>query len=219
MNDLRYSSDNNCFNLGIDVKIDRNCYSWAHFLASTVSEAFKPSNRIYYFCSGQAMGFKFVADNNVGKLARWLRLIGYDTLLFRQKNDSQMIRTALSEGRVILTKDSQFMRRRLVTSGRIKAIHIKQDNPELQVQELVQALNLNYHFKPFSLCLECNQELIARDIEDMEKRVPTHVFRTQTQYTECPACHRVYWRGTHWQAMVKKLQELQSTAGENYAFT
>ena len=165
------------------------------------------------------MGFKFVADNNVGKLARWLRLIGYDTLLFRQKNDSQMIRTALSEGRVILTKDSQFMRRRLVTSGRIKAIHIKQDNPKLQVQELVQALNLNYHFKPFSLCLECNQELIARDIEDMEKRVPTHVFKTQTQYTECPACHRVYWRGTHWQAMVKKLQELQSTAGENYAFT
>ena len=164
------------------------------------------------------MGFKFVADNNVGKLARWLRLIGYDTLLFRQKNDSQMIRTALSEGRVILTKDSQFMRRRLVTSGRIKAIHIKQDNPKLQVQELVQALNLNYHFKPFSLCLECNQELIARDIEEMEKRVPTHVFKTQTQYTECPACHRVYWRGTHWQAMVKKLQKLQSTAGENYAF-
>ena len=126
-----------------------------------------------------------------------------------------MIKTALNEDRVILTKDSQFIRRRLVTSGRLKAIHIKQDDPKIQVQEVVQALNLNYHFKPFSLCLECNQELIAREKEEVEKRVPTHVFKTQTQYTECLTCHRIYWRGTHWQAMVKKLQELQKRAGEN----
>ncbi len=161
------------------------------------------------------MEVKFVVDNNVGKLARWLRLIGYDTLLFQKKNDSQMIKTALNEDRVILTKDSQFIRRRLVTSGRLKAIHIKQDDPKIQVQEVVQALNLNYHFKPFSLCLECNQELIAREKEEVEKRVPAHVFKTQTQYTECLTCHRIYWRGTHWQAMVKKLQELQKRAGEN----
>jgi hypothetical protein len=155
------------------------------------------------------MEFKFIADNNVGKLGRWLRLIGYDTLLFRQKHDSLMIRTALNEDRVILTRDSAFIRRRLVTSGKLRAILIRQDNSELQVQELVQALNLNYHFRPFSLCLECNQELISRDKDEVEKRVPSHVFETQTQYTECPACHRVYWRGTHWRAMVKKLQELQ----------
>jgi len=107
------------------------------------------------------MEVKFIADNNVGKLARWLRLIGYDTLLFKQKNDGQMIKTALSEDRVILTKDSQFMKRRLVTSSKLKAILIKRDDPKLQVQEVVQTLNLNYHFKPFSLCLECNQVLIA----------------------------------------------------------
>jgi len=190
-----------------------------HFLASTVSEASRPSNRIDYLCSGQTMEFKFVADNNVGRLARWLRLIGYDTLLFRRKDDSQMIETALSEDRVILTKDSQFMRRRLVTSGRLKAIHIKQDNARTQVQEVVQALSLDYHFKPFSLCLECNQELTARDKEEVQNRVPAHVFKTQTQYTECPACHRIYWRGTHWQAMVEKLQEWESSAGENHAFT
>jgi len=164
------------------------------------------------------MEIKFIADNNVGNLARWLRLIGYDTLLFKQKNDSQMIKTALSEDRVILTKDSQFMRRRLVIDGRLKAIHIKQDDPELQVQEVAQTLNLNYHFKPFSLCLECNQKLIARDKEEVQNRVPAHVFKTQTQYTECPACRRIYWQGTHWQAMVKKLQELQRRTGENHAY-
>jgi uncharacterized protein with PIN domain len=163
------------------------------------------------------MEIKFIADNNVGKLARWLRLIGYDTLLFRQKDDRQMIKTALSEDRAILTKDSQFMRRRLVVDGRLKAIHIKQDNPDLQVQEVVQTLNLDYHFKPFSLCLECNQGLISRDKEEVQNRVPAHVSETQTHYTECPTCHRIYWRGTHWQAMVRKLQELQSRTGENHA--
>ena len=197
----------------------KNCSSWVSFLESPINEASKRSNRIDDLCSGRAMEVKFVADNNVGKLARWLRLIGYDTLLFQKKDDNQMIETALNEDRMILTKDSQFIRRRLVTSGRLRAIHIEQDDPRIQVREVVQALNLNYHFKPFSLCLECNQELMAREKEEVGKRVPTHVFKTQTQYMECPTCHRIYWRGTHWQAMVKRLQELQSTAGDNHAST
>ena len=155
------------------------------------------------------MEIKFIADNNVGKLARWLRLMGYDTLLLKQKDDGQMIKIALSEDRVILTKDAQFMKRRLVTNGELKTIHIKQDDPKLQVQEVVETLNLNYHFKPFSLCLECNQALIGRNKEEVQNLIPPHVFETQTQYTQCPACHRIYWPGTHWQAMVKKLQDLQ----------
>ena len=92
------------------------------------------------------MEVKFITDNNVGKLARWLRLIGYDTLLFKQKDDGQMIKKALSEDRVILTKDTQFMKRRLVKNGKLKTILIKQDDPKFQVQEVVKMLNLNYHF-------------------------------------------------------------------------
>lgn len=165
------------------------------------------------------MEIKFIADNNVSKLARWLRLIGYDTLLFREKDDGQMIKIALSENRVILTKDTQFMKRRLVTNGTLRTIHITQDDPKLQVQEVVRTLNLNYHFKPFSLCLECNQVLIARGKEDVKSLIPAHVFETQTQYTECPTCHRIYWPGTHWQAMVKKLQDLQGGGSENHTPT
>jgi uncharacterized protein with PIN domain len=165
------------------------------------------------------MEIKFIADNNVGKLARWLRLMGYDTLLFKQKDDGQMIKIALSENRVILTKDSQFMKRRLVTNGKLKTIHIKQDDPKLQVQKVVETLNLNYHFKPFSLCLECNRALIARDKEEVKNLVPAHVAETQTQYTQCPACHRIYWPGTHWQAMVKKLQDLQGKGEGNHVST
>jgi len=163
------------------------------------------------------MEIRFIADNNVGKLARWLRMIGYDTLLLKQKDDATMIKTALNEDRVILTKDGQFMKRRLVTNGQLKAMLIKQDNPETQIREVVKVLNLNYHFNPFSLCLECNQTLIARSKEEVQRLVPPHVFETQTQYTECPACHRIYWQGTHWQAMMKKLQDLQREGGENCA--
>ena len=165
------------------------------------------------------MEVKFVTDNNVGKLARWLRLIGYDALLFKQKDDGQMIKTALSEGRVILTKDTQFMKRRLVTNGKLKTILVEQDDPKLQMQEVVKILNLNYHFKPFSLCLECNQVLIARDKEEVKNLVPAHVFETQASYTECPVCHRIYWQGTHWQAMLKKLEDLQIEGGENHTST
>jgi hypothetical protein len=151
------------------------------------------------------MEIKFIVDNNVGKLARWLRTIGYDTLLLKQKDNKKMIEIALDESRVILTRDTQLMKRRLVTNGKLRAMFITQDNPKEQLQETVRKLNLSYHFKPFSLCLECNQRLIPRSREEVQNLVPPHVFETQTQYMECPACHRIYWQGTHWQAMIKEL--------------
>ena len=151
---------------------------------------------------------KFIVDNNVGKLARWLRVIGYDTLLFKEKDDSKMIELALNEGRVILTRDTQITKRRLVTDGKLKAMLIKHDKPKAQLRETAKALNLDYYFRPFSLCLECNQMLIPRSREEVQNLVPPHVFETQDQYMECPSCRRIYWQGTHWQAMVKELREL-----------
>ena len=162
------------------------------------------------------MKIKFIADNNVGKLARWLRLMGYDTLLFNQEDDSQMIITALNEDSVILTKDVQFMKRRLVINGTLKVVLIEQEAPGTQIREIVKALDLDYHFAPFSLCLECNRALLARSKEEVQNLVPPRVFETQTQYMECPSCHRIYWQGTHWQAMVKKLQDLKGEGGGNH---
>ncbi len=154
------------------------------------------------------MQIKFIADNNVGKLAKWLRIIGYDTLLFKEKNDSKMIEIALNEDRVILTKNSQIMKRRLVTNGKLKAVHIKCDEPNVQLQETAKILNLDYHFNPFSLCLKCNQKLVPRSKEEVQDLVPPRVFEIQKQYMECPSCHRIYWHGTHWQAMVRELRNI-----------
>lgn len=155
------------------------------------------------------MEIKLIVDNNVGKLARWLRMMGYDTLLFKQKNDSKMIKTALHENRVILTRDTQLMKRRVITSGKLKAMLITQDDPKAQLQETAANLNLSYFFSPFSLCLECNHRLIPRDKEEVRNLVPPYVFKTQNQYMECPVCHRIYWQGTHWQAMTRELKILQ----------
>jgi uncharacterized protein with PIN domain len=99
------------------------------------------------------------------------------------------------------------MKRRLVTSGQLKAILITSDEPEQQIRQVIGSLNLDCQSKPFTICLECNQPLVERSKEDVEDLVPPYVFKTQSQYMQCPTCHRIYWRGTHWQAMTKKLKE------------
>jgi uncharacterized protein with PIN domain len=143
----------------------------------------------------------------VGKLAKWLRMMGYDSLFFNGSDDSHMVARALAEGRVILTRDTEIMKRRLITSGRLKAVLIDSEEPEWQIRQLIDTLNLTHQFKPFTLCLECNQPLIERSQEEVKDRVPPYVYKTQSQYMECPACHRIYWRGTHWDAMTRKIKE------------
>ena len=148
---------------------------------------------------------KFIVDLNVGRLARWLRMMGYDTLLFDHGEDYRMIRIALDEARIIITRDTRIMERRVITSGRLRAILISGDRPEEQIRQVIEHLHLDIDFRPLSLCLECNQPLMERSKEEVADRVPPYVFQTQEQFVECPACHRVYWKGTHWQAMTKKL--------------
>ena len=152
---------------------------------------------------------KFIVDNNVGKLAKWLRMMGYDTLFFNGSDDAQMVATALAEDRVILTMDTQIMVRGVVTSGRLKAILIESDKPEEQIQQVIETLNLDCQFRPFALCLECNETLEDRSGQAVKDRVPPYVYQTQSKYVECPTCHRIYWRGTHWQAMTKKLEKFR----------
>ena len=154
---------------------------------------------------------RFIVDHNVGKLAKWLRVMGYDTLFFNGSNDSRMIATALAEERVILTRDTQIMQRRVVTKGQLKAILIKSDRPELQMHQVIETLNLDCQFRPFTICLECNQTLVVRSKEQVKDLVPPYVFRTQSQYMECPTCHRIYWRGTHWQAMTERLKQFMKS--------
>jgi uncharacterized protein with PIN domain len=143
----------------------------------------------------------------VGKLARWLRMMGFDSLFFNGSEDSHMVARALAEGRVILTRDTEIMKRRVISSGRLQAVLIHSEEPEQQMQQLMDTLDLRQQYQPFTLCLECNQPLVPRRQGEVKDRVPLYVYKTQSQYMECPACHRIYWQGTHWQAMVKMLDK------------
>jgi len=153
---------------------------------------------------------KFIVDANSGKLAKWLRLMGNDARFFEGKEDSEMILIALREERLILTRDTHVMAWSAIASGRVKAILIEDDEPEKQVRQVVRQLGLGPRSRPFSVCLECNEPLIDVDKAAVQERVPPHVFETHDRFSQCPACHRVYWRGTHWHDMQRRLESLDS---------
>jgi uncharacterized protein with PIN domain len=152
------------------------------------------------------VAIKFIVDINAGKLAKWLRIMGYDTLLFMDKDDGQMVKIALRDSRIILTKDSQFLKRRIITSGKIRAMLVEGEDSKGQLKQVTEAFKLDYQHKPFSLCLECNSPLVEKGREEVKDTVPPHIFKTHDRYMECPLCHRIYWQGTHWQAMNQELE-------------
>jgi uncharacterized protein with PIN domain len=151
---------------------------------------------------------RFIADQNVGKLARWLRMLGFDTLFFDGQDDGEMVCLALGEGRIILTRDTRIMLRKLVTSGQIKAVLFVTDRPKEQICQVIKSFGLKDKFHPFTRCIEDNRPLEERNREVVRDRVPSYVFKTQQQFMECPHCKRIYWRGTHWQAMTARLEKL-----------
>ncbi|MBI4287102.1 MAG: Mut7-C RNAse domain-containing protein [Chloroflexi bacterium] len=156
------------------------------------------------------MEVRFLADVNVVKLARLLRVLGYDAKVIPDEDDNHLIATALKEDRILLTRDTQIMRRRIVTIGRLKALLVQDDRPEQQLRQVVSALRLDYNLGRFTRCLECNEVLVERAKEDMRDLVPPYVFKTQTEFRQCPGCKRVYWRGTHWQNMNHDLEQWQA---------
>lgn len=151
---------------------------------------------------------KFIADSNVGKLARWLRMMGYDTLFYNYIEDNHLVDIGLREERVILTRDTQIMKRRVVVGGKVKAILIRQDNPKEQLDQVIKKLKLDCQLRQFTRCLECNHNLSPKTREEVKELVPPYVFSTQEHYMQCPSCLRVYWRGTHWQRMKEALAEI-----------
>jgi len=150
---------------------------------------------------------KFLVDINVGKLARLLRMMGYDALLFDSGDDNRLVARALSEGRIVLTKDREILRRRVVTGGKLKALLIQSINPDEQLKEVVTAFGLNASGS-FTRCLECNALLEPREKEEIKDRLPPYVYKTQNEFRECPICRRLYWKGTHWERMSRRLERL-----------
>ncbi len=137
-------------------------------------------------------------------------MMGYDTLFINGIDDDELVRMALNEERILLTKDTGILRRRIVATGKVKAILIESDAVREQLKQVVLALDLGPKFDSFSLCMVCNTHLIPREKEEVRDLAPPYVFKTKDQYMQCPDCLRLYWRGTHWERMSEELEQIKN---------
>jgi uncharacterized protein with PIN domain len=144
---------------------------------------------------------KFLADTMLGRLATWLRLLGYDTAYLPDANDAELARRARAEDRVLLTRDIELTRRRGV-----RCVLIESERVEEQVQQVFHALKLTPR-EAFSRCAVCNGALEEVSKEAVRGAVPPYVFHTQERFRRCPCCERVYWRGTHWAHMFAQIED------------
>jgi uncharacterized protein with PIN domain len=144
---------------------------------------------------------KFIADIMLGRLATWLRLLGYDTTYLPNVDDPELARIARTEDRILLTRDVELTRRR-----GIHFVLIESDQPDEQVHQVFRARKLTAR-EAFSRCAECNHRLESVSKESVRGSVPPYVFQTQERFRRCANCGRVYWRGTHWARMVARMED------------
>lgn len=149
---------------------------------------------------------KFIADRMLGKLAKELRMLGYDTVYYRGENAYPLIKLAREEGRLILTRNTKLLPKR--PEDRI--IRIMEDKPSLQLRELIQEGYVSLKEGTlFSRCLFCNILLDEIPRDEAEGKVPDFIFYQQKDFSRCPQCLRIYWKGSHLKNMKKWVDELR----------
>ena len=138
--------------------------------------------------------FKFITDASLGRLAKWLRLLGYDTVVFPNQAGREMLRQADAEGRIVLTRRRDMTQRQF--SGHL--FLITGVDIASQLNDVISKYSLKVdQQKIFGICLKCNEKLYSMVREEVRDLVPPFVFENCTEYNQCPRCHNVYWAGTH----------------------
>lgn len=156
---------------------------------------------------------RFIADAHLGGLARLLRMAGFDTLYSNHWQDAAIAAIAADEGRVVLSRDRELLKRRNVSHG----CFVHALKPAQQLRDLFARLDLAGSARPLSLCLECNAPLRAIDRAGAEGRVPAGVFARQPSFSTCDVCRRIFWEGSHWRRMRELLAELVPAPGSRIA--
>jgi hypothetical protein len=149
---------------------------------------------------------RFVADAHLGGLAHLLRMAGFDTLYDNNYADRAIADIAASEGRIVLTRDRELLKRREVTHG----CYVRALKSEWQLREIFERLDLARSARPFTLCLHCNAPLRALATALARPRVPPRVRAHYTRFTTCDVCHRVFWEGSHFRRMCEVLASVGS---------
>jgi uncharacterized protein with PIN domain len=144
---------------------------------------------------------RFVLDVHLGRLARYLRMAGFDAKYANDASDPELARVSAGESRILLTRDVGLLKRAAVTRG----YWVRETRPARQLQEIVQRFELKRLLKPFSRCMECNTGLEPAPKE----RAPEQARARHTEFRECPACGRVYWPGSHYARMRGIIERLE----------
>lgn len=145
---------------------------------------------------------RFFCDAMLGRLARWLRVLDYDTEYDPDIEDEYLVRRAIEECRTILTRD-----RALPDEWRIgqSCVVIKAEDAMGQLREVVRVLDLERPHALFRRCLECNAPLSGASPEEVGDRVPPRVRATHDRFHRCPVCRRIYWEGDHTRRMRRRV--------------
>jgi uncharacterized protein with PIN domain len=156
---------------------------------------------------------KFICDDNLGKLTKWLRTLGYDTLFFDPIEDGELVSKALRENRVVLSRDANLSRFKLKLGERL--LLIQSEKPLEQVKQVVEHFKLKIDkdlsagskVGLFSRCLICNQVLEKVEKEKIKDRLYPYVYQTQDNFMRCPVCDRIFWSATHVQKMTRTFSD------------
>jgi uncharacterized protein with PIN domain len=148
---------------------------------------------------------RFVADGHLGKLARHLRMAGFDTLWDNAWDDDRIVQVSAAQTRTILTRDKGMLRRNDVERG----YFVRATESEAQLGEVVRALQLEALIRPFTRCRECNVVLEDVARERVAERIPERVRDLYERFKRCPGCERVYWEGSHFARMKGVLERLR----------
>jgi uncharacterized protein (TIGR02611 family) len=136
---------------------------------------------------------RFVLDVNLGRLAGYLRLLGFDSLYRNDFRDEDIVGISRSEHRIILTRDAGLLKRSAVTHGAF----VHHTDPREQLREVIERFDLRHRLAPFTRCARCNGTIVAVSRSEAEGRVPDGIWAQDLEFTGCKSCGQVYWHGAH----------------------
>ena len=140
---------------------------------------------------------RFLNDVHLGKLSRYMRLCGFDTVYNTDFNDQDIINLAVTENMVILTRDKGLIRNKKVTHG----YWIRSQHPDEQLKEVILRFDLKNRISPFTRCMICNELLIETTKQEILSRLQPLTHRYYRKFKLCPSCNRIYWNGSHYYKM------------------
>lgn len=147
---------------------------------------------------------KFIVDCMLGKLAKWLKIFGFDALFFNKIEDDKLLELAQNEGRILLTRDTGLLEK----SHSVKNLFVESEDWKEQVKQVLDSFEIWKEVKPYSRCIECNVELKNLPKDRAKNLVGFFVYERADSFALCPKCGRVFWKGSHHEDMRLKIDAI-----------